>query len=47
MGDNNMWVDTQRIPNTLYKDNPLSKLDGIAAAKETYFKNAGINSLGD
>ena len=42
-----MWVDTQRVPNTLYKDGPLSKLDGIAAAKANYVKNGGINSLGD
>ena len=31
----------------MYKGDTLQKLDGIADAKEKYFKNGGINNLGD
>ena len=46
-GDKNIWIDTQRVPNTLYKDDSLQELDGIADAKEKLFKNVGINNMGD
>ena len=46
-GDENMWIDTQHVSYTLYKNDSLRKLDSTTEAKENCFKTVGINNLGD